>query len=67
MARVLTCIDPAPAQDGTCAQTAWVDQSDWTTPLPTIEQAAAVGSAYFIGLMTLAVAKALLFPKTTEE
>lgn len=66
MAKVLTCIQ---FNDTTqqCEQQAWVDQSDWTTPLPTVEQATAVGAAYFVGLMTLAVLKALLNPKITEE
>lgn len=50
-----------------CEQQAWVDQADWTTPLPTVEQATAVGAAYFVGLMTLAVVKGLLNPKSTEE
>lgn len=66
MARVLTCIE---FNDTTkqCEQQAWIDQSDWTTYLPTVEQATAVGSAYFIGLMTLAALKSLLNPKTTED
>ena len=66
MAKVLMCVQ---FNDSTqqCEQQAWVDQSDWTTPLPTVEQATAVGAAYFIGLMTLAVLKALLNPKTIEE
>lgn len=66
MARVLTCINFNESTQQ-CETQAWVDQSDWTTPLPSIEQAAMVGSAYFIGLMTLAVVKGLLNPKSIEE
>lgn len=66
MSKVLTCIDyDATAQQ--CVTQAWVDQADWTTYLPTIEQAAMVGSAYFIGLMTLAVVRGLLNPKSIED
>lgn len=66
MAKVLTCTQ---YNDSThqCEVQAWIDQSDWTTPLPTIEQAAMVGGAYFVGLMTLAVIKGLLNPKSIEE
>lgn len=66
MAKILTCIQ---FNDSTqqCEQQAWVDQSDWTTPLPTVEQATAVGAAYFVGLMTMAVIKGLLNPKSTED
>lgn len=66
MAKVLTCVQ---FNDSTqqCEQQAWVDQSDWTTPLPTVEQATAVGAAYFVGLMTMAVVKGLLNPKSIEE
>lgn len=66
MAKVLTCTQYDDANEQ-CQVQAWIDQSDWTTPLPTIEQAAMVGSAYFIGLMTLAVVKGLLNPKSIEE
>ncbi|KWV12210.1 hypothetical protein [Xanthomonas translucens] len=67
MTRVLTCIDAVPAQDGTCAQTAWLDQASWVDMLPTVQQAGVVGGAYFVGLMTLAVVRGLLNPKTIEE
>lgn len=66
MAKVLTCIQFNESTQQ-CEQQAWVDQSDWTTPLPTVEQATAVGSAYFIGLMSMAVLKGLLNPKSVEE
>lgn len=66
MARVLTCTQ---FNDSTqqCEVQAWVDQWNWTSPLPTIEQAGMVGGAYFVGLMTLAVVKGLLNPKSIEE
>lgn len=66
MAKVLTCIQFNESTQQ-CEQQAWVDQSDWTTPLPTVEQASAVGAAYFVGLMTMAVVKGLLNPKSIEE
>lgn len=37
MPRVLTCLDPVPASDGTCADQAWVDQSGLLPPLPAEE------------------------------
>lgn len=33
MARVLTCVDPVPASDGTCTDQAWLDQPSF---LPTL-------------------------------
>ncbi len=66
MARVLTCVQFNESTQQ-CEQQAWVDQSDWTTPLPTVEQATVVGAAYFVGLMTLAVVKGLLNPKQIED
>jgi len=66
MAKVLQCINWNEATQQ-CVTEAWVDEADWTTFLPTVDQAAAVGSAYFIGLMTLAVVRGLLNPKTEED
>jgi len=66
VAKVLTCVQFNDATQQ-CEQQAWVDQTDWTTPLPTVEQATAVGAAYFVGLMTMAVVKGLLNPKSIEE
>ncbi|MGJ7901013.1 hypothetical protein [Lysobacter sp. 1R34A] len=54
MPRVLTCIDPAPAADGTCQQTAWIDQGGIADMLPTHEQANAVGFAFFSTLVVVA-------------
>ncbi|XQA67119.1 hypothetical protein ACM9XC_07230 [Xanthomonas sacchari] len=67
MARVLTCIDPTPAQDGTCAQTAWVDEPTWVHMLPTVDQANQVGAAIFTSVMVVAVAKRLLFPPQERD
>lgn len=61
MARVLTCIDPTPAQDGSCTQHAWIEQG-FTQYLPTTEQAVEVGGAFFVSLLTLAAAKRILKP-----
>lgn len=46
MPRVLTCIDPVPAIDGTCTTSAWLE---FPTVLPTltIEEGRAIGWALF--------------------
>jgi hypothetical protein len=65
MARVLTCMDDPPAQDGTCATSAWVEQvpaSDWLDYMPTVQQAQDVGWALFGTLVVLA-AMSLLLPQ----
>ena len=66
MARVLTCIDPVPAQDGSCAQSAWLDQPSWVDAMPTAEQAHVVGAAFAGGLILLAVMR-LLIPKERDD
>jgi hypothetical protein len=66
MAKVLHCITWNEAAQ-TCTTEAWVDEANWTTYLPTVDQATAVGSAYFVGLMTLAVVRGLLNPKNEED
>lgn len=66
MAKVLMCIQFNESTKQ-CEEQAWVDQSDWTTYLPTVEQATAVGGVYFVGLMTLAALKGLLNQKIVEE
>lgn len=43
MARVLTCIDEAPASDGTCSQTAYMEQPHLLPPLDA-EQTYTLGS-----------------------
>ena len=66
MARVLTCINFDESTQR-CVTEAWVDQSDWTTYLPTVEQANEVGAAFFTSVMVVAVAKRLLFPPQERE
>jgi len=61
VARVLTCIDPTPAEDGSCAQQAWIEQG-FTQYLPTTEQAVEVGGAFFVSLLTLRAAILFLKP-----
>lgn len=66
MARVLTCIDEVPAEDGSCAQSAWLEQPSWVDALPTTEQAHVVGPAFAGGLILLAVFR-LLIPKERDD
>ena len=63
MPRVLACIDETPAPDGSCAQTAWVDQASFTDFLPTHQQANAVGVAFFGALVIVAFAKQAFKPQ----
>lgn len=66
MARVLTCVaydEPT----GHCSQEVWLEQSDWTHYLPTVEQANVVGAAFFTSVMVVAAAKRLLFPPAERE
>jgi hypothetical protein len=55
MPRYLTCIDPVPASDGTCQETAWIDQGGIADMLPTVEQGNTVGMAIFGALVMLRV------------
>ncbi|WP_414616573.1 hypothetical protein [Stenotrophomonas muris] len=66
MARVLTCVtyDEAAKQ---CTSEVWLEQSDWTHYLPTVEQANVVGAAFFTSVMIVAVARRLLFPPEERE
>ncbi|MBD9368357.1 hypothetical protein [Xanthomonas sp. XNM01] len=66
MSRVLTCIDPVPAEDGSCVQTAWLELPSWVDVLPTVEQANTVGPAIAGGLILLAAMR-LLIPKNRED
>lgn len=54
MPRVLVCLDPTPAQDGSCQLQAWVEQPSIADMLPTVDQANIVGPAFVLGLCTLA-------------
>lgn len=62
MPRYLVCLDPQPAQDGSCAQTAWMEVGGIVQYLPTVEQANVVGSLFFASLLTIAAAKRILKP-----
>lgn len=66
MPRVLTCIDPVPAEDGTCAQAAYIEQRSIVDLLPSVEQADEVGFAFF-GTVVLVAAMSLFFPSKAEE
>ena len=65
--RVLACLDPVPAQDGSCAQAAYIDLPSWVDYLPTVDQANEVGMVFFISLMTLAAARRLLVDSSKEN
>lgn len=66
MARVLTCVTYEEAT-GQCTKEVWLEQSDWTHYLPTVEQANVVGATFFTSVMIVAVAKRLLFPPEERE
>lgn len=61
MAKVLTCTDWDSATQ-TCLAQVWADHSVWVDYLPTVEQANAVGFAFFASLTTVVVIKRLLTP-----
>ena len=63
MPRVLMCIDPVPAADGSCAQQAWVEQSTFADLLPTVAEANEIGFAFLASLMTLAAVKHFFKPR----
>ena len=67
MPRIAHCIDPQPLVDGTCQNVAWIEQGGVADMLPTVQQANAVGSAMFVGLMILAVVKGLTKPPKETE
>jgi hypothetical protein len=52
--RVLVCLDPVPAADGSCQSMAWVEQPSITDYLPSPEEGAAIGVTYAFTLITLA-------------
>lgn len=65
--RTLACIDSVPAVDGTCAQTAWVEQASVVQYLPTVEQANLVGGVFFVAYLTLAIMQDLMSSKIDSE
>lgn len=61
--RVLICIDPAPAQDGSCTNSAWVEQPTLADYLPTVAQGNELGFAFFASLFLAFAAARLLKPQ----
>ncbi len=66
MPRYLTCIDPVPASDGSCQQTAWIEQGGIADMLPTAEQGNTVGMQIFAALCLLAVMR-LINPRNKGD
>lgn len=67
MPRLLTCIDPQPLEDGTCQQTAWIEQPSLRDFMLTVDDAHAVGMAFFGGIITLGAILAILKPTRSSE
>lgn len=67
MARILTCIDPVPASDGTCQQTAWIEQGGIVDMMPTVEEGNAVGMAIFAAFVILGTYRILNTKKGSDE
>lgn len=66
MARVLSCVDPVPASDGTCQTTAWIEQAGIADMMPTVEEGNTVGMAIFTAFVMLGMFR-LLKPKKGDE
>jgi hypothetical protein len=56
MARVLTCIDPVPNSDGSCTETAYLEQST-VLPLLSVEDATAIATTFFLALASVMAVK----------
>lgn len=63
MPRYLICLDEVPAQDGSCASQAWIEQAGIKEYLPTHEQANAVGVAFLGTLVVVAFIKRTFKPQ----
>lgn len=64
--RVLACLDPVPAADGSCAQTAYVEQpSVW--PKLTVEEGHQIGQAWMLACVGVLVVKQFLKPSTHKR
>jgi hypothetical protein len=64
--RVLACLDPVPAEDGSCAQTAYVEQpSPW--PGMTVEQGEQIGQAWMVAVISVLLIKQFLKPSTHRK
>lgn len=61
--RVLVCLDAVPAADGTCAQSAFVEQpSPW--PGLTVEQGNEIGQLWMLAVLGVVLIKQFLKPST---
>lgn len=60
---VLACVDFDQATQ-TCITQQWVVQPSWRDGLPTLDQAANVGGAFFITVVGCAALLAILKPRT---
>lgn len=56
--RTLVCLDPRPATDGSCAETAWIEQTSIADlfQLPSAQEASAVFAACFGLVLAMNVA-----------
>jgi hypothetical protein len=62
MARIAVCLDAQPLTDGTCAETAWIEQTTISDYLPTFEEGNAIGLAFFGTLVVIAAVKHFFKP-----
>ena len=67
MPRILACVDPVPASDGTCQQTVWIDQGGIADMLPTVEEGNTVGMAIFGAFVMLGIFRILNVKKGNDE
>jgi len=59
--RVLACLDPVPAADGSCNQQAWIEQPT-LIPKLTLEQAQRIGDAMLLALIPVVAIKLFFNP-----
>lgn len=59
--RVLACLDPVPAEDGSCAQQAWVEQTG-ALPMLSLQDAERIGDAMLLALVPIVAIKLFLNP-----
>ena len=65
--RVLVCLDPTPAEDGTCANSAFVEQTTMADYMPTREDANLVGMSIFGAVLTVVAIAYILNPSNERE
>lgn len=56
MARILVCLDPVPASDGSCAESAWLEQPSLLPPM-TVEEANDIAAAALMAFAVVMVVK----------